>query len=1222
MFRKLLTFAVVVTTIVWTMGVAAFVPSASAVTLSAGDLIKASGPAVYFYAGDGMRYTYPHESIYMTWRADFSDVITITDSELASIDLAGNVVVRPGTKLVKITTVPKVYAVEPYGMLRHIDSEDAAKALYGDDWASRVMDVSDAFWPNYTDINEALDGTEYPEGQLVSPEGDSKTYYVNGDGTWSWITTGDAFEANRWKYSDVVEVPSTFSFTTDGEITGGVEEYYDDSQGGGGGSTPGGTGGDLAVAFTGSPASMNIPEGSTGTTVAEFNFTAGSDPVLMTGVSLKRTGLGDEAEISKVYLYEGSNKLTSGRTISASSQLVNFTNLGLNLSAGETVKLSVVVDINPAAATNGYHAFQIESIDAVTSNASAVTGSFPMTSNEFYVSSVVVGKCDVESNGTNYTRKVGETGVTVAEFSVHVDNVEDATFEGITLYNAGRDILENLELYRGSDLVATGVASGDYFVFDLDTPWSILRNDSASFTVKGDVTGRNADKATLYVRYNTDVKVKGNTYGFNLTVDVAEGADAGNSYVEEVDATPSSNTVTAEAGQITVSFNGPATTDYSKNSNDNLLMDFTITAQSAVDVEKTVVNLSGTNLIGTDVDDLEVVCDGVAVTSWAGPAIGDNTSTDVWSLPAGDAVECSVVIDFTNTATGNETIKATLKDLTANWTFKDANTGDAITDIVPSGDIAGNTMNVTAATLDVTLASTPASGTINVKGTEDVETVGFIFTAGDAADVKVNSVKLTGYLDNDDDWGAANNDVNDYNQLSNAEDVMVAVALYDDGSTTPLASAKSLTVGTTAITATFDSLNWTIPAGTSKQLVAKVDLSTTAPVTGTADFFALAIAATGDIDAEYGTGTAIGANFPTSANVDGNAGAVGVAPVIYQKVTDGGELDLAIDADTPDADLVVGGSTDVTTTKVKFTAKDEDFVVEKLRVQNGTGATDANFTSVGLSYTNSLGATETKTQFLSGGFADFTGLDIFVPKDGSAVVDVVANLNTISGGATNGTDVNLDVDVSATANVFRAVGQSSSKVYADSNALPNTPDATDINGNTHKIYETVPTITFASDTPSGNFVPGANTLVAKIKVTAAGNKDLTFDGTAGGSGTDTLDIAVSGTQADNTVAGEAWTLKDGSGNDLDTVAVANVLTTPVQFIFATKDFVVPAGTTKYLYLYMNTTDLEDSGDSIQVWLDDAADANVQFSIDSDLGAYQEAKILFRGDLYGGSLIKP
>jgi inhibitor of cysteine peptidase len=118
-------------------------------TLSHGDLIKASGPAVYYYHSDGTRLVFPNEKTYFTWYDDFSDVKTITDGELAAIEIGGNVTYRPGVKMVKIQTDPRVYAVGMNRELRWIQTEALAAELYGESWAAMVDDVPDAFFVDY-----------------------------------------------------------------------------------------------------------------------------------------------------------------------------------------------------------------------------------------------------------------------------------------------------------------------------------------------------------------------------------------------------------------------------------------------------------------------------------------------------------------------------------------------------------------------------------------------------------------------------------------------------------------------------------------------------------------------------------------------------------------------------------------------------------------------------------------------------------------------------------------------------------------------------------------------------------------------------------------------------------------------------------------------------------------------------------------------------------------
>lgn len=127
---------------------------ANAEAIESGELIKASGPAVYYYF-DGKRYVFPNEQIYFSWYENFDDVKTVSDSTLASVQIGGNVTYRPGTKLVKITSDPKVYMVTEANMLQWVQTEADAIKLYGEDWAKQVSDVSDAFFLDY-EIGEPL----------------------------------------------------------------------------------------------------------------------------------------------------------------------------------------------------------------------------------------------------------------------------------------------------------------------------------------------------------------------------------------------------------------------------------------------------------------------------------------------------------------------------------------------------------------------------------------------------------------------------------------------------------------------------------------------------------------------------------------------------------------------------------------------------------------------------------------------------------------------------------------------------------------------------------------------------------------------------------------------------------------------------------------------------------------------------------------------------------
>ncbi len=116
---------------------------------NAGDLIKGSGDTVYYFASNGKRFVFPNERTYFTWYTDFSGVKTISDGQLSTVPLGGNVTYRPGRKMVKITTDPRTYVVDQGGILRHVSSQQLAETLYGLSWKNQIDDVPDGFFTNY-----------------------------------------------------------------------------------------------------------------------------------------------------------------------------------------------------------------------------------------------------------------------------------------------------------------------------------------------------------------------------------------------------------------------------------------------------------------------------------------------------------------------------------------------------------------------------------------------------------------------------------------------------------------------------------------------------------------------------------------------------------------------------------------------------------------------------------------------------------------------------------------------------------------------------------------------------------------------------------------------------------------------------------------------------------------------------------------------------------------
>ncbi len=115
---------------------------------------------VYYIGADGRRHSFPNPKVYFSWFPDFSRVRVVAARELADIPLGANLTYRPGTRLVKFATDPRVYAVDSDRRLRWVKVESVAQALYGNFWMRQVDDISDAFYMDYRfgpDVNQSGD---------------------------------------------------------------------------------------------------------------------------------------------------------------------------------------------------------------------------------------------------------------------------------------------------------------------------------------------------------------------------------------------------------------------------------------------------------------------------------------------------------------------------------------------------------------------------------------------------------------------------------------------------------------------------------------------------------------------------------------------------------------------------------------------------------------------------------------------------------------------------------------------------------------------------------------------------------------------------------------------------------------------------------------------------------------------------------------------------------
>lgn len=1034
--KKIFSYFVALMTIVSSVsfGSLGFASAAVASSVVSGDLIKASGQAVYYYAANGKRYVFPNEKTYFTWYKDFSSVKTISDAELAAISIGGNVTYRAGTRLVKITTDPKVYAVSPTGILHWVESEALAKSLYGDNWAQRIDDVPDPFFVNYT-VGSSVSTAVHPNGQVVSYTGDAN-YYLVWDGQKRKFASQTALDANR--IDSAFAILTTISYA-DGTGVAAAETLIADTV-----STEVAPAvGELKVSLANdTPAGATVTKNASSVKLVKFKVDVASGSATITGLTIHRVGIGGSADFSNVYLYDGSgNRLTTGRTINSQSHQATFSGLSIAVTDASSVYLYVYGDFSSPTATGGIHAIEILDAGSVSvSNGVVVSGAFPVRGNSFTVGPSSSGRLDVLKGTTPPNPNVGAKDVEISNFKLTA-NTNDIKIESISLYQAGsvtNSDVTKLNLYQGNTLVAKtdAVTSGGRIVLNFDTPYLLPNGTTRIFSLRADVAGRASRTIKTYVEYTTDVHAIDAVYNTGAAICVSATSGEGGCTAANQGSFNGSGTdyieITTQGGALTNAYNGPPTQNIAKGKLGVTLYRFALTSENNIEVRNirfSIAKSAGTlcyvkGSASTNYFRSIKIKNEDKATTLMGPtelasalaasatASGTITLSDTFNIAAGQTLNLAIVADLANSedATGEFYgsddcgYKVTLGATGVVFGASDiriVDTGEflAVSKIVPNASVAGNQQNVKSSSLSISLAGSPSTGTI-VKKQQGIPVAGLVLTAGAQSPVLVTSIILTCQAA----LASSGNAFASAGALAACDERITSLSLWKGGEQVGVAKAPDTTAGTAQIS----NMSLNVPAGSSVSLEVKASFSSSASTTSPYDQISVGIAVVGNVAAQDNDANTVVPSL-ASAVV---ANATGATPSVKQTIMNSGTVTYNSDAHPSSAIVVAGKDVWVPFASYKATAQYEALELDRIAIlassTAGNSSDNAAITVVAIASGGvvkgqdilSSGATGTKD-------IDLTNNKITVPKDSSVSFQLWAKLSgtkassTVSG-ATSG----------------------------------------------------------------------------------------------------------------------------------------------------------------------------------------------------------------------------
>lgn len=239
----------------------------------------------------------------------------------------------------------------------------------------------------------------------------------------------------------------------------------------------------------------SVPKGAQRVPFLVLTLEAGCGaPAVVRELTIAHDGLGDSADLERVYASDGRRRLTRGRSFGASDRTATLRFIpALDIPACAKKSLTIVADLSLDAASAGEHRLRVASPSDVDTDADvrfAATASRP--SHVATVRPASVGSVSVTFLDLTTPLRFG-TSRTLARVRLEAGREADQEIRAITLTNDGKATdgdLKNLRIQnrRGQALTNTAATmDGDRVTLTFDPPLRLDRNDEVLLELKGDV---------------------------------------------------------------------------------------------------------------------------------------------------------------------------------------------------------------------------------------------------------------------------------------------------------------------------------------------------------------------------------------------------------------------------------------------------------------------------------------------------------------------------------------------------------------------------------------------------------------------------------------------------------------------------------------------------------------------------------------------------------------
>jgi hypothetical protein len=534
---------------------------------------------------------------------------------------------------------------------------------------------------------------------------------------------------------------------------------------------------------------ISTQQGCTGTCygaarvpVLSVNFTAGnSGAVTVSAVNFHKVGVLSDSSVSGAYLTQNGKVLYQYNSLNQG--VLSFSGMSLNVPAGQTVTLTLAIDVAGGLSSGNTVSFSVNAATDVTAfdtnnNALTAAGTFPVNGNTFTVTNVSnpnLASVDVELSTVGSQVTAGTQNNLVGAWTLSPQNSK-VWLEGINFHvigSANKGDIRNVKLMvNGTQVGATlpTVNQDGTAFFDTSATPGVLNTGSNNVQVFADIMGSPSYNFQFEILNGYDVNAVDSQYDVPVVAYSTNGFNGSGL---------NTNTVTIQAGQITTTLDSNTPTgNIAKGQSSITLAKFDVYAAGEAvkiqylpfslvftDVNDTAHGATATTTLTNLVQNVSIVDDAggqvgttinqppsmnviPAGTTFAIPALAGGSSvtyTDSfgtsgspinYTIPANTTRVLSLRADIQSTAnfgtvTGN-LVTPVGNNLQGLISSKQAQTTGA----------QGSALTLALSSLAVTQNNALGAQTVSA-GTANLNIGAYSFTASSAEGVNVNNVSVT-----------------------------------------------------------------------------------------------------------------------------------------------------------------------------------------------------------------------------------------------------------------------------------------------------------------------------------------------------------------------------------------------------------------------------------------------------------------------------------------------